>query len=120
MNPLTDREDAAINGVNAALGVICSFHPGSSASKLSEWQHGPPSSAAPSLPPWHSRPCATARMGGGINTMAGLCVAASPWLIGFTAVARATRTHIIIGVLVALLAAFELWRMHGSPPARPA
>ena len=121
MNPLTDREDAAINGVNAALGVILLVSPwliGFEAQRLATW---------------------TAIIGGAviaimavaafmrlleweewINLVAGLCVAASPWLIGFTAVAGATWTHNIIGVLVALLAAFEIWRMRGTPPARPA
>ena len=121
MNPLTDREDAAINGVNAALGVILLVSPwliGFEAEQLATW---------------------TAIIGGAviaimavaafvrlleleewINLVVGLCVAASPWLIGFTAVARAAWTHIIIGALVALLAAFELWRMRGTPPTRPA
>ena len=121
MNPLTDREDAAINGVNAALGVILLVSP---------WLIG---FEAEGMATW------TAIIGGAviaimavaafmrlleweewINLVAGLCVAASPWLIGFTAVARAAWTHIIIGALVALLAAFELWRMRGTPPTRPA
>ena len=119
MNPLTDREDAAINGLNAALGVILLVSP---------WLIG---FEAEGMATW------TAIIGGAviaiiaafmrlleweewINLVAGLCVAASPWLIGFTAVARAAWTHIIIGALVALLAAFELWRMRGTPPARPA
>jgi heme/copper-type cytochrome/quinol oxidase subunit 3 len=121
MNPLTDREASAINGVNAALGVVLLLSPwliGFGAERMAAW---------------------TAIIGGTvivvmaiaafmrlleweewINLVAGLCVAASPWLIGFTAVARAAWTHIIIGVLVALLAAIEIWRTHGTPPARPA
>jgi hypothetical protein len=121
MNPLTDREDAAINGLNAALGVILLVSPwliGFEAEGMATWTAiiGGTVIAAMALAAflrlleWEEW----------INLVAGLCVAASPWLIGFTAVARATWTHIIIGVLVALLAAFELWRMHGSPPARPA
>ena len=121
MNPLTDREDSAINGVNAVLGVILLISPwliGFEAEQMATW---------------------TAIIGGAViaamavaafmrlaeweewtNLVAGLCVVASPWLIGFTAVARAAWTHIIIGAVVALLAAIEIRRMHGTPPARPA
>jgi heme/copper-type cytochrome/quinol oxidase subunit 3 len=121
MNPLTDREDAALNGVNAALGVILLISP---------WLLG---FAAERVPTW------TALIGGAViaaaalaaftrlleweewvNLVAGLCIAVSPWVLGFTGLAKAAWTHIIVGVLVALLAAIELWRIRGgAPPARP-
>jgi hypothetical protein len=120
MNPFSDREDAAINGVNAALGVILLISP---------WLIG-----------FATEPSATwsAVIGGAvisvmalaaftrlleweewINLIAGLCVAASPWLLGFMPVAGATWTHLIVGLMVAALAAIEIWRIHAPPPARP-
>ena len=49
--------------------------------------------------------------------MVGLWVIASAWLLGFAGVSSALWTHLIVGVLVAILAALELWRVHGTPPA---
>jgi hypothetical protein len=48
-----------------------------------------------------------------INLLVGLWVAASPWLLGFHA---EMRIHFIIGILVAALAAVELWIVHRTPP----
>jgi heme/copper-type cytochrome/quinol oxidase subunit 3 len=120
MNPFDERTDTLINGINAALGAILLISP---------WLIG---FEAVQTPTW------TAVIGGGIiavmalaafarlleweewvNLVTGLCVAASPWLLGFTTLASAAWTHIIIGLLVALLAAIELLRAHRAPPAHP-
>lgn len=51
------------------------------------------------------------------NLIFGLGVLIAPWAMGFTAVsAAATQTHVVIGIAVALLAAWELWRLHSHPP----
>jgi len=50
----------------------------------------------------------------------GVFLIISPWLLGFAEIASATWTHIVIGLLVTALAAVEVWRHHGAPPARPA
>ena len=55
-----------------------------------------------------------------IGLVVGLWVLIAPWLLGFAGVSSALWTHLLIGLLVAILAALELWRMHGTPPARPA
>ena len=47
-----------------------------------------------------------------INLAVGLWVAASPWLLGFGA---EMRIHVIVGVLVAAIAATELWLVHRAP-----
>jgi hypothetical protein len=52
-------------------------------------------------------------------TMGGFLIV-SPWLLGFAQIASAAWTHIVIGLLVTALAAVEVWRLHGAPPARPA
>jgi hypothetical protein len=51
-----------------------------------------------------------------LNLAAGAWVAASPWLLGFTGNAAATRVHAIAGVIVAVVAAVRLWLAHNGPP----
>jgi hypothetical protein len=46
-----------------------------------------------------------------INLLAGLWVLVSPWVLGFADAAAAMWTHLIIGILVAVIAAVELWLM---------
>ena len=120
-NPLTDREDAAINGVNATLGVILLISPwliGFATERAATWSAviGGAVIAVMAL-------AAFARLlewEEWVNLVAGLCVAVSPWLIGFASVRAATWKHLAIGLLVAVLAAVELWRLHKEPPARSA
>lgn len=47
--------------------------------------------------------------------MVGLWTVAAPWVIGFSAVATAMWTHVIVGVVVAALAAGSLW-LSGNRP----
>ncbi len=59
-----------------------------------------------------------------LNLVLGLWLVVSPWVLHFSSGA-AKDVHIIVGVLVAALAATELWIMHRRPhqriqPARPA
>jgi SPW repeat len=51
-----------------------------------------------------------------LNLIVGLWVFASPWVLGFTATVAALNVHLVVGFLVAALAAFELWFMHRHPP----
>jgi SPW repeat len=51
-----------------------------------------------------------------INLLLGLCVIAAPWTLAFEANGSALRNHVIVGVVVAALAALELWLVHGKPP----
>jgi hypothetical protein len=47
----------------------------------------------------------------------GLWAIVAPWVLGFAGTnMSATQAHFVIGILVALLAAWELWRVH-TPPA---
>jgi len=50
-----------------------------------------------------------------LNLIVGLWVLVSPWVLGFAAT-QAMSVHVVIGVLVAVLAAIELWIMHQNPP----
>jgi len=49
------------------------------------------------------------------NLVVGLWTVAAPWVIGFSAVATAMWTHVIVGVVVAALAAASLW-LSGNRP----
>jgi hypothetical protein len=52
-----------------------------------------------------------------VNVALGLWVAVSPWLLGFAGVANAMWAHLLIGLAVAALAAYEAWRL--SDETRP-
>ena len=51
------------------------------------------------------------------NLIFGLGVLVAPWALDFATVSKAAmQTHVVVGIIVALLAAWELWRLHGNPP----
>ena len=70
-----------------------------------------------------------------VNLALGVWAILAPWFFGFTTVAGATYAHVIIGLIVGVLAAFDLWIIHSaevspkpasaatqqgaSPPANP-
>ena len=53
-----------------------------------------------------------------VNLLAGVWALLSPWLLGFSGVASAMWIHVVVGVIVAVLAGGELWRLYGSSEAR--
>jgi hypothetical protein len=54
-----------------------------------------------------------------LNLIVGLWVIVSPWLMGFQAT-TAMSVHVIVGLIVAALAAVELWIMYQNPPHQSA
>jgi hypothetical protein len=50
-----------------------------------------------------------------LNLIAGLWVIVSPWLLQFQGTTAMT-VHVTIGIIVAVLAAIELWIMNQNPP----
>jgi len=50
-----------------------------------------------------------------LNLVAGLWVIAAPWVLGFPGTTAMT-VHVVIGVIVAALAASELWMRYQNPP----
>ena len=50
-----------------------------------------------------------------LNLVAGLWVIVSPWVLGFAGTTAMT-VHVVIGVIVAALAAAELWMRYQKPP----
>jgi hypothetical protein len=51
-----------------------------------------------------------------INLIVGLWILVSPWALEFSDSINAMRTAVIIGAIVAVIAAVELWILHRSPP----
>jgi hypothetical protein len=50
-----------------------------------------------------------------INLIFGLWLAACPWILGFPEMI-ASRVHLMVGLVVAALAAAEIWLVHRTPP----
>lgn len=51
-----------------------------------------------------------------VNLALGVWVAISAWLVGFAANATATRVHLIVGIVVAIVAGVRIWMLHQHPP----
>jgi hypothetical protein len=49
------------------------------------------------------------------NLVLGIWAVISPWVLGFTGTAPAAVAHVIAGLIVAVLAAIELWFTHHRP-----
>ena len=54
-----------------------------------------------------------------LNLIVGLWVLVSPWVLGFAG-GTAMRIHVVIGVIVAVLAALEIWLLYQRPPRHTA
>jgi len=50
-----------------------------------------------------------------VNLALGVWAILAPWLIGFATVAGAMYAHVIIGLIVGVLAALDLWIIHNRP-----
>ena len=48
----------------------------------------------------------------------GVWAMASPWAFGFAAIEVARSVHVVVGLIVALLAAIELWMTYPGSSAR--
>jgi hypothetical protein len=51
-----------------------------------------------------------------LNFIVGLWVLVSPWALKFSDRTNALRAAVVIGAIVAVIAAVELWVLHRSPP----
>ena len=51
-----------------------------------------------------------------INLIVGLWTIISPWVLKFSGHSNAMRVDVVIGVIVAMLAAIEIWMVHQTPP----
>jgi SPW repeat-containing protein len=51
-----------------------------------------------------------------LNLIVGLWTLVSPWVLGFQATTKAMAVCVIVGALVAILAAIEIWLFTQNPP----
>ncbi len=51
-----------------------------------------------------------------LNLIVGLWILVSPWALKFSGSTKAMRTDVIVGLIVAVIAAIELWMLHRTPP----
>jgi len=49
------------------------------------------------------------------NLVLGVWAIVAPWLLGFASAGYATYAHLAVGMVVALLAAVELWMVRNRP-----
>jgi heme/copper-type cytochrome/quinol oxidase subunit 3 len=54
-----------------------------------------------------------------LNLIVGVWVLVSPWVLGFVGT-TAMHVHIVVGVIVAVLAALEIWLLYQRPPRHTA
>ena len=52
-----------------------------------------------------------------LNLVLGIWAIVAPWVMGFSAITAATYAHVIAGMIVAVLAAAELWLLNGRRPS---
>jgi hypothetical protein len=50
-----------------------------------------------------------------VNLALGIWVVLAPWILGFTGVTSALWAHVVLGFLVAAVAAWELWQVRHEP-----
>ena len=109
-------EDRAVDYVNAALGVVLVLLP---------WIAGFTSATAAA---WNASivglAIAAVAVGALVsfaeweewaNLVLGAWAVVAPWALGFAAVASAMYSHVVVGAIVAVLAAIELWRVRNRP-----
>jgi SPW repeat len=111
------KKEAVTDAVNALLGAFLF---------LSPWLFGFASDPAASWSAWVggvaiagfavAALAAFAEWQEWMALLAGIAVAAAPWLIGFSADALAAKLHVIVGLIVAVVAGVRLWLWYGSPP----
>jgi hypothetical protein len=54
------------------------------------------------------------------NGVLGVWLVASPWILGFAALTAAVWNHVVVGLLIVALAAWELWDVRHQPTSRTA
>lgn len=50
-----------------------------------------------------------------VNLVLGLWVIAAPWILGFAAITAAMTAHVVLGLLIAASAAWEIWEVRHGP-----
>ena len=52
-----------------------------------------------------------------LNLIAGIWVVVAPWVVAFSAITNAVWAHVVLGLLVAAAAAWEIWDVRHQPRA---
>lgn len=109
-------EDRVVDFINAALGVILLLTPwiaGFASTTAAAWNAGLVGAAIAALAA--GALVAFAEWEEWANLILGVWAIVAPWALGFASVASALYAHVVVGVIVAALAAVELWRLHHRP-----
>src|SRR5215218_5828152 len=115
MRTLTERDDNLLNSITAILGLLlllCPWLLGFASVKSASWTAGTggiviaviSAAALSQRAEWHEW----------VDLAAGLSLIASPWLFSFTDVTTAAATHVVLGGLVAAVAAVKIWWFHST------
>lgn len=105
-------EDDTIHGINLVLAGLLFFSP---------WLLGFAGEAVPSWNAWLSAALIALvavvalaelhRWEECVSGLLGVWAATSPWLLGFAGISQAMWAHVVLGLAIAVLAAYELWRL---------
>lgn len=114
-----EAKETAIDLVNVALGLCLVFAP---------WALGFTSEMAATRNAWIvGAAIALIALGAlfafreweeWVNLALGVWAILAPWLLGFATVAAALYAHVIIGLIVGVLAALDLWMIRNRPVLR--
>jgi hypothetical protein len=109
-------QDTVLNGINALAGLFLLFSP---------WMLGFTDTANASWNAWIvgaviaiialSSLIALYEWEEWVNLVLGAWAIIAPWALGFSALSGAVAAHIVVGLIVAVLAAIELWSTHNRP-----
>jgi hypothetical protein len=109
-------EETAIDGINVVVGVCLA---------LSPWVLGFTANATAAWTAWIAGVLVALVAIGALvafteweewaNLVLGVLTLIAPWALGFSAAGYATATHVVAGLIVAVLAAVELWFARHRP-----
>ena len=110
------REETALDVINAVVGVCLALAPlvlGFTADAAAAWNAWIVGAAIALIA--IGALVAFAEWEEWANLLLGVWAVIAPWALGFTAIGTATTVHVVAGLIVAVLAAVDLWFMHNRP-----
>ena len=109
-------QDTVLNGINAVAGLVLLFSP---------WMFGFADTASAAWNAWIvgaiiaivalSSLVALQQWEEWANVVLGVWAIVAPWALGFSALSGAVAIHVVVGLIVAVLAAVELWSTNNRP-----
>ena len=110
------REETALDVINAVVGVCLALAPlvlGFTADAAAAWNAWIVGAAIALIA--IGALVAFAEWEEWANLLLGVWAVIAPWALGFTAIGVATTVHVVAGLIVAVLAAVDLWFVHNRP-----